>query len=196
MLWEGHLLALGCGCSLQGSGRIFTWWQCAWAQQPGRRLPGPRAVFIQLLQWLLQHPLSSVLLPVLEGAVWAGSATGVVVSGCQVMSSLSVWLLVSPPAPEGREGICLPQTLQEQGIFSVNSLCALHWLKKCPNFYVNALHTLPCSPVAGLGPIAPHFLIYRLFLISLSLCLDPPPQPGHAVGRSIHLGAGTRQQWD
>lgn len=65
-----------------------------------------------------------MLLPVLEGAAWAGSATGAVVYGCQVVSSLSVWLLVSPPAPEGQVGICLPQTLQEQGIFSVNSLCA------------------------------------------------------------------------
>lgn len=66
-----------------------------------------------------------------------------------------VWLLVSPPAPEGRVGICLPQTPQEQGIVSVNSLCALHWLKKCPNFYVNALHMLPCSPLARLGPRCP-----------------------------------------
>lgn len=39
---------------------------------------------------------------------------------------------------------------------------------------------------------APYLTIYWLFLTSPSLCLDPPPQPGSAVRRSIHLGAGTR----
>jgi len=70
-------------------------------------------------------------------------------------SSLCVWLLVSAPGPEGQAGICLHHTPQEQGIFSVDSLCALCWRKKCPNFYVNVIHMLPCSPLAGLGPCCP-----------------------------------------
>lgn len=74
-------------------------------QQPGRRLPGPRAVFVQLLQWLLQHPLlCPVPLPfwgVLQGLELL---TGVVVSSCQVVSSLSVCILVSPTTPEVQVG--------------------------------------------------------------------------------------------
>lgn len=84
------------------------------------------SVFVQLLWRLLQHLLSVVLLPAPEGAVWDGSATGVVASSCQVMSSPSAWLSVSSPTPEGQAGICLPQTPQKQGIFGVNSLFALH----------------------------------------------------------------------
>lgn len=49
-------------------------------------------MFIQLLQWLLQHPLGPVPLPVLEGVAWAGGAYrwgGVQLSGCVLTESLA-----------------------------------------------------------------------------------------------------------
>lgn len=168
MLWEECCLALSCSCPLQSSNRIFTWWQHSWVQQPSRRLPGPRALFIQLLQWFLQHPWSPVPLPLLKGVAWLEVLTGAVVSSCQVMSSLSICILVSPTTPELQAGSCLPQILHAQNIFSVNDLCAFHWLR---NVLIFMLIHFPILSSSRAGPHCP--TPPDLSLLSFHPCRPP-----------------------
>lgn len=109
--------------------------------------------------------------------------TGEVVSSCQVVSSLRVWLLVSASTPEGQAGIHdlgqYPPDTARAGYFQCELPLCPSLAEKCPHLYANAL--------------PPHLWICLPYL---SIILDPSPQAGSAVGRSIRWGMGTRQQQD